>query len=176
MREQMRAGTDDTHLAAQHIPELRNFIDAELPEKSPEWVNALVAAARLVRDLFVARTHCAKFVNSESAVLNSGTHLLMEERAWRLKALRDPNDDRRHWKHHGQDETGNSEPTENRKFVRLIECFRANQSGGVQANLGFLSQPITQLGRPCRGTNQHGFLPANSLKKPAGQKGRQIVM
>ena len=109
MREQMRARTYDTHLAAQHISELWNFIDAELPEKSPEWVNAIVAAARLVRDLFVPRTHCAKFVNSESAILNSGTHLLMEERAGRLQPLRDPNDDRRHWKHQGQDEPGNDE-------------------------------------------------------------------
>lgn len=47
MLEQMRARTDDTHLAAQHIPELRNFIDAELPEKSPEWINTIVAPARL---------------------------------------------------------------------------------------------------------------------------------
>src|SRR5438552_11075157 len=96
MLEQMRARTDDTHLAAQHIPELRNFIDTELPEKSPEWINAIVAPARLVRDLFVARTHRAKFVNGESAILNSGTHLLMEERAGRLQPLRDPDDDRHH--------------------------------------------------------------------------------
>ena len=40
-----------------------------------------------------------------------------------------------------------SELTENRKAARLLECFRANQSGSVQANLGFLSQPITQLCR-----------------------------
>ena len=109
MLEQMRARTDDTHLAAQHIPELRNFIDAELPEKSPEWINAIVAPARLVRDLFVARTHRAKFINGESAILNSGTHLLMEERAGGLQPLRDPDDDRHHWKHHGQDEPGNDE-------------------------------------------------------------------
>src|SRR5438552_4555142 len=96
MVEQMRARTDDTHLAAQHIPELRNFIDTELPEKSPEWINAIVAPPRLVCDLFVARTHRAKFVNGESAILNSRTHLLMEKRAGRLQRLRDPDDDRHH--------------------------------------------------------------------------------
>src|SRR5207248_5235684 len=109
MREQMRAGTDDTHLAAQHIPELRDFIDAELPEKSSEWINAIVAPARLVRDLFVAWPHRAKFENGESTIWNSGTHLRMEERPRRLQALRDPNDDRHHRKHHGQDEPGNDE-------------------------------------------------------------------
>src|SRR5437016_3553044 len=119
MLEQMRARTDDAHFAAQHIPKLRNFIDAELPEKSPEWINAVVAPARLVRDLFVAGTHRAKFVNGESAILNSGTHLLMQERAGRLQALRDPDNDRHHWKHHGQDEPGNDEI--NRAFDETIE-------------------------------------------------------
>src|SRR5256714_8331448 len=101
MREQMRARTDDTHLAAQHIPELWNFIDAELPEKSPEWENAIVAAARLVRDLFAARPHRAKFENGESAILNSGTHLLLKERPGRFKPLRDPDVDRHPWNTHG---------------------------------------------------------------------------
>src|SRR2546430_8273361 len=119
MLEQMRARTDDTHLAAQHIPELRNFIDTELPEKSPEWINAIVAPARVVRDLFVARTHRAKFVNGESAILNSGTHLLMEKRPGRLQPLRDPDDDRHHRKHHGQNEPGNDEI--NRSFDETIE-------------------------------------------------------
>src|SRR3977135_4325519 len=100
----MRARTDDAHFAAKDVPELWNFIDAELPEKSTGWITAMFAPARLVRNLFVTRIHRAKFVNGESAILNSGTHLLMEERAGRLQALRNPNDDRHHWKHHRQDE------------------------------------------------------------------------
>src|SRR2546428_13822588 len=103
----MRTRTDDAHFAAQDIPELRDFIDAEFPEKSPERINPIVAPARLVRDALVVRPHRAKFVNGESAILDSGTHLLMEERAGRLQALRDPNDDRHHWKHHSQNEPGN---------------------------------------------------------------------
>jgi hypothetical protein len=43
-----------------------------------------------------------------------------------------------------------SELTENRQVARLLECFLANQSSGVQANLGFLLQPVTQLRRSRR--------------------------
>src|SRR6266480_1593443 len=95
--------TDDAHFAAQHVPELRNFIDTKLPEESPKRINAIVAPARLVRDPIVVRTHRAKFINGESTILNSSAHLPMEERAGRLQALRDPDDDRHHWKHHNQD-------------------------------------------------------------------------
>ena len=43
----------------------------------------------------------------------------MEERAGGLQPLRDPDDDRHHWKHHGQDEPGNDEI--NRAFDETIE-------------------------------------------------------
>src|SRR6266700_5439152 len=105
----MRTRTDDAHFAAQHVPELRYFIDTKLAEESADWINPIVAVARLTCDPIVVRTHRAKFVNGESAILNSGTHLLMEKRAGRLQALRDTHEDRHHWKHHGQDEPGNDE-------------------------------------------------------------------
>ena len=94
--------TDDTHFATQHIPELRNFIDTKLPEKSPKRINAIVAPARLVRNPIVVQAHRAKFVNGESTILNSSAHLPMEERAGRLQALRDADDNRHDWKHQNQ--------------------------------------------------------------------------
>src|ERR1700730_13917271 len=105
----MRTRTDDAHFAAQHIPELRDLINTKHPEKSPERINTIVAIARLVRDPLVVRTHRAKFVNGEPAILNPSANLLMEKRAGRLHALRNPNDDRHHRKYDDQDETGDDD-------------------------------------------------------------------
>src|SRR5438105_4007589 len=115
----MRARTDNAHFAAQHIPELRDFIDAKLPEKSAERINPIVAVARLVRDPLLVRTHRAKFVNSEPAILNPGANLLMEKRTRGLQALRDPNDDCYHRKYDDQDENGNDDIE--RAFDETIE-------------------------------------------------------
>src|SRR4029434_1884191 len=89
----MRTRPDDTHLAAQHIPELRDLIDAKLPEKTSQRINSIVVIARLMRDSLFIQSHRAKFVNDEPAVLNSGAHLFVEKRARRLEPLRDPNQD-----------------------------------------------------------------------------------
>lgn len=88
--DQVRARADDAHVAAENIPKLWYFIDAELTKPSAEWINPFVLIPRLTRGLIVIRSHGAKFVDDELSILHAGTGLCMKERAGRLEALRDP--------------------------------------------------------------------------------------
>src|SRR3954463_9257133 len=80
MFDEMRARADDAHLAAQHVPELRDFVEAQFTEPFAERINALVALGRLARDVAVVRMHGAELQDRETAVLQTGARLHMKER------------------------------------------------------------------------------------------------
>ena len=103
MLDEVRTGTDDAHVAMEHIPKLRDFVDAEFAEPFSKRVNAFVAIAGLPLHLFVIGTHSAEFVNFELSILHAGADLRVKKRARRLEPLRDPNDgreERENEKHH----------------------------------------------------------------------------
>ena len=45
--DQVRARSDDAHVAEEHVPELRHFIDAQFAKPFPERINAVVVSPRL---------------------------------------------------------------------------------------------------------------------------------
>ncbi len=107
--DEVWAGSDDAHVAAEHVPKLRDFVDAEFAEPFSERVNPFVAIAGLPLQLLVIGTHGAKFVNFELSILHTGADLRVKKRARRLEPLRDPNDgheerenEKRHWNCDGE--------------------------------------------------------------------------
>lgn len=88
--DQVRARADDAHIAAQNIPKLWHFIDAEFAKPLAEWINAFVSVPRLTRELIVTGPHGAKFVDDELSILHAGAGLRMKKWTGRLEALRDP--------------------------------------------------------------------------------------
>ena len=103
--DQVRARPNDAHIAAQNIPKLRHFINAELAKPLAEWINAFVSIPRLTRELIVIGPHGAKFEDDELSILHAGTGLCMKEWAGRLVALCDPDkyrQDGKYEKHYRQ--------------------------------------------------------------------------
>ena len=79
--DQMRARPDDAHVAEEHVPELRDLVDAQFAKPFPQRINPLVAIARLPRLLGIIGTHRAELVDREPPVLHAGPGLDMKERA-----------------------------------------------------------------------------------------------
>ena len=93
MLDQMRARTDDAHVAAEHVPELRNLVDAEFAKPFSERVNAFIAVARPGgRGRGYPSCMVRNFRIANSPVLHAGAGLDVEERAGRLETLRQPDD------------------------------------------------------------------------------------
>src|SRR5436190_16536835 len=93
MLDEMRARPDDAHVAAQHVPKLRNFIDAQFAKPFSERINALVVIARLPRYFRMIGAHGAKFVDDELSILETGAGLSVQKWTRRLQSLPDPNQD-----------------------------------------------------------------------------------
>ena len=79
--EQVRSRTDEAHFAAQDVPKLRHFIKTEFAQDPCERIDALVAVAGLACQLRLISSHGAKFINHETAILNTGAHLFVQKRA-----------------------------------------------------------------------------------------------
>jgi len=102
---QVRARANDAHVAAQNIPKLWYFINAEFAKPFAEWIHPFVLILRLTCELMVIGPHRAKFVDEELSILHAGTGLCMKERAGRLEALRAPDkyrQDGKYEKHYRQ--------------------------------------------------------------------------
>src|SRR5215471_6793859 len=110
---------DDAHLAAEHVPKLRHFINAQLAKPLPKRINARVSLARLSRKLAIARVHRPEFVDLELAILHSSAVLHVNERAGGLKTLRDKNNDRQHRKNNEHDRKSDREI--DRPFQKAVE-------------------------------------------------------
>ena len=105
MLDQVRPRTHDAHVAEQHIPELRDFVDTELPKPFPEGINAVVFRARLPGLVRIVRAHRSEFVDLKPSILHAGAGLDVEQWPGRLDALRDPHDrgqDGKNKQHHRQ--------------------------------------------------------------------------
>src|SRR5437667_2337954 len=127
MLDQMRARADDAHVAAQHIPELRHFIDARSTEPLAERINAFVPVPRLTRELSVMGPHRAKLVDNELPVLHAGTDLGVKKRAGRLEPLRDPDDYRqdRKYEKHDRKRDGKIDRAFEETVERILQRFLA---------------------------------------------------
>ena len=61
--DQVRTRADDAHVAEQHIPKLRDLIDAEFAEPFPDRINSFVAVAGPAARHRHGRVHGAEFVD-----------------------------------------------------------------------------------------------------------------
>src|SRR5438552_11973946 len=112
MFDQVWSRPNDAHVAAQHVPELRHFVDAQFAKPFAQWINTLIGRAGLTRDFAIAGMHRPKLVNLELSILHSGALLHVKKWTWRLESLRDENDcsqDRKDYQH-------------DRKRDREIDC------------------------------------------------------
>ena len=64
----LRPGADKAHIPAQYIPHLRNFIQAQMPQKAAHWGNArvVIRRPRRARIGLRIRAHGAEFVAGEN--------------------------------------------------------------------------------------------------------------
>ena len=109
MFDQMRPRSDDAHVAAQHVPKLRHFIEAQFAQPFSDRINAFVVVfgpGALDRSGRAASCGICKY---RSAILNSGARLDVKKRAGRLQPLRDPDKQRQGRKNENHDRNGNGE-------------------------------------------------------------------
>src|SRR4029077_12018281 len=117
--DEMRTRAHDAHVAAEHIPKLRHFVDAKLTKQSAERVNPVVFRACLARQLTSIRSHGAKFVDFELSILHASAALHMKQRTRRLQSLRKEHEDGEDRKNENHDRHGNGEV--DRAFEKTIE-------------------------------------------------------
>src|SRR5437868_875959 len=110
---------DDAHVAFEHIPELRNLVDAQFAQPFADRINAIITVTRLPRHVVVVRPHRAKFVDLELPVLHAGPPLHMEKRSWGLESMGQKYDHRQDWKHHQHYRNGDREIDS--AFAKTIE-------------------------------------------------------
>lgn len=117
--DEVRARTDDAHLADENVPELGKFVDAEAAKPRAGGVNARVVFLGLEGRIRIADAHSAIFKNFEGLVLQAGARLFVEDGTGRLNLLNGPHNrrcDRKHQKNNGN---GNREVE--RAFQEAIE-------------------------------------------------------
>lgn len=92
--DEMRPRPNDAHIAPQHVPKLRDFIDTKFAEPFAQRINAFVIITCLPCYLDVIRPHRAEFVDGKLSILHAGANLLVKKRTGRLQPLSDPDDGR----------------------------------------------------------------------------------
>ena len=100
MLGQVRTRTDHAHLAAQHVEELRELVDAQFTEPAARRKNPVIVRRGLPRHVVVVHRHGAKLDDVEILVLQAGAGLAVKNGAGRLPPLEEPDDEGEH----GQDE------------------------------------------------------------------------
>ena len=95
----VRARPDHTHVAEQHIEELRELVHAQPPQPAAPAVNAIILRRGLPRFVIIVHAHRAELENLENLSVFAHAVLTEEKRPRRIDAL----DDRNH-RHERQDD------------------------------------------------------------------------
>jgi hypothetical protein len=92
--EQVGAGADGAHLPAQHVYELRDFIQARSPQKPGESEYAIIIHVGLF--IYISRPfmHRTEFENQETRLIMTRPHLSMKKRSGRLEPVHDRDEKR----------------------------------------------------------------------------------
>src|SRR6202022_204298 len=87
----VRAGSDQRHVALDDIDELRNFIETGFPQYFPDRCNSGIAPHRLFHAAGVAsiRAHRTEFINFENPVSIPVSVLKKQHWPWRRDLDRD---------------------------------------------------------------------------------------
>src|SRR5690606_29308965 len=82
-----RSRPDQAHVAAQHVPQLRQLVDAYLADEAPDAGDAIVFLARPARDtiLFRIRAHAAELDQGKDAVAFADPVLPVQHRRARTR-------------------------------------------------------------------------------------------
>src|SRR3954469_12840845 len=89
----LRPWADKVHIAAQNVPELRNLIDANLPDDAAHASHAVVAVAGPYRTiLFRVHSHRAKLHHHKRPAVLADALLFIEHRSARIDLNKDCRD------------------------------------------------------------------------------------
>ena len=150
MLNQVRPRPDDAHVAAQHVPKLRDLVDAQFAKPFSKRINALVAIARLPGQLPLIGAHGAELVDLELSILHAGAGLDVKKRSGRLETLRQPNHrsaDRKNHQHE-RNSDGQIECPFQETIERVLERFLAqsDESEPVVLEMGHrMAQPFLEI-------------------------------
>ena len=83
----MRPGSDDRHIAAQHVEDLRQLIERTAPQPAPDPRHPGVAAGNLEPGIVIGEMvmHGTKFQHLEVAVVEAGPPLAEQHRPWTVQ-------------------------------------------------------------------------------------------
>src|ERR1700730_10282334 len=94
MLNEVGAGPDHTHFAAQYVEKLGEFVQAEAAQESSSREDTRILDHRRFALIRIIWVHSAKFEDFESPILKTGSGLAIQKTAGRLEDLQQPDRDR----------------------------------------------------------------------------------